>query len=274
MNIFAGAPRNVEPDPWVVIPATSNQTLRKTPSFMNTPDISTTTIGRSSGRKNIHRLSRNVDAVIDVDRPQDIDEEPDYLPPLLERTLRRRGLSDSSIHSTFTNHGDDPKSPHLLPSPQRQAFVFPSASARLPAWPDRTSMFQVLSRTVQNLRASATTPGTTPPFSPPRVNENVVVSPSANIASGGQVGNALAASTESGPSQPSTPRKVVQAKPVPMASPSRAGTILPNLTSWATSNVAFDPVPSADPFVASSHCDESYMRGRTEADEAHLRDYY
>ena len=66
----------------------------------------TATIGRSTGKKNLNRLSQNVDAVIDVQRPQESDEEPDFLPPLLERTLRRCGLSDSSIHSTFANQGD------------------------------------------------------------------------------------------------------------------------------------------------------------------------
>ncbi|KAJ7342849.1 hypothetical protein DFH08DRAFT_811188 [Mycena albidolilacea] len=59
-----------------------------------------------------HR-SRNVDAVLDgVGTPRrqpsgsgdaSGDEEPDYLAPLLQRTLRRRGLSDSSIHSMFTS---------------------------------------------------------------------------------------------------------------------------------------------------------------------------
>ncbi|PPQ78908.1 hypothetical protein CVT25_002368 [Psilocybe cyanescens] len=272
MDIFAGAPRNVEPDPWVVVPSTSIQTLRKAPSFMNTPDISTATIGRSNGRKNINRLSRNVDAVIDVERPQDVDEASDYLPPLLERTLRRRGLSDSSLHSTFTSHGDDPKSPHLPPSPQRPVFAFPNGqSSRLPAWPDRTSMFQVLSRTVQNLRASTTTPGTTPPFSPPReavVGVATAASPLANSAAVGQ------GRGDPSPGQPSTPRKAIQSKSVPVASPGRGANILPNLTSWAASSVVFDPVPGADPFVASSHRDESYMQERPDTDESHSRDYY
>ena len=43
-------------------------------------------------------------AVLDIDKSQDIDEEEsDLVSPLLERALRWRGLSDSSIHSTFTS---------------------------------------------------------------------------------------------------------------------------------------------------------------------------
>ncbi|KAF8214345.1 hypothetical protein K438DRAFT_1956418 [Mycena galopus ATCC 62051] len=52
-------------------------------------------------------MSPNVDAVLDgmvtpVWQPASGDEGPDdYLAPLLHRTLRCRGLSDSSIHCTF-----------------------------------------------------------------------------------------------------------------------------------------------------------------------------
>ena len=264
MGIFAGAPQNIEPDHWIVVP-TSPSTLRKSKSFMRSHP-STATIGRSIGRKNLNRLSQNVDAVIDVQRPQESDEEPDFLPPLLERTLRRRGLSDSSIHSTFTNQGDDGRSTALPPSsPQRTSFNTANAgpSSRLPTWPDRTSVFQALTRTVQNLRASAVgvippgpfmqepTPNEDPSVSmpPPRVSTIISVPETPkNVQTPIQV--------------PSTPsRKIVQPRTSKVASPNQ-GVILPNLTSWAASNVAGD-----DPFIASSLRDESYMqrlaRGRT-----------
>lgn len=53
-----------------------------------------------NARKQGHRrqISNAVDAVIDQPVPEDA------LPPLLERTLRPRGLSDSSIRSTFQSH--------------------------------------------------------------------------------------------------------------------------------------------------------------------------
>lgn len=51
-----------------------------------------------------HTLSQNVNAVID--NPAEGGEEDDFRPNLLERTLRPRGLSDSSIHSTFLAHAN------------------------------------------------------------------------------------------------------------------------------------------------------------------------
>lgn len=143
MSIFAGAPRNETPDPWVVIP----KGPRRVQSFMTrTDEYSPATIRRStkSGRGSLGGLSRDVDAVIDVERPLEVDEEPDYLAPLLERTLRRRGLSDSSIHSTFTNQADDSR-PSTIGVPTADGI--PRS--------DRTSVLETLSRTVQNFRMTA-----------------------------------------------------------------------------------------------------------------------
>ncbi|KAI0248670.1 hypothetical protein BJV78DRAFT_1284572 [Lactifluus subvellereus] len=99
MGIFAGAPRN---DSWVVLPQDSSQhtgastdqlrraTLRRTASrFMAAPD------------KIQSPLPRNVDAVID---PHNSPEERCGIDPA--RTLRKRGLSDSSIRTTFLQHGE------------------------------------------------------------------------------------------------------------------------------------------------------------------------
>ena len=56
------------------------------------------------------RLSSVVDAVIDRTAEQIDESDPNtagsFEPPLLERTLRPRGLSDSSIRSTFISHGN------------------------------------------------------------------------------------------------------------------------------------------------------------------------
>ncbi|KAF4620068.1 hypothetical protein D9613_004831 [Agrocybe pediades] len=291
MGIFAGAPapRPVDNDPWVVLPSqpsasTSNQTLRKSTSFIKPADssISTATIGRNNGRKAAsNRLSRNVDAVIDVERPADIDEEPDFLPPLLERTLRRRGLSDSSIHSTFTSHGEEPKSPGSPPSPKRISAIHPATpSSRLPGWADRTSMFQVLSRTVQNLRSSTalTTTSQSPatPTRAPGSGEDTSASssrPTTTLAPKAD----LPTQTDSQPSsQPSTPRKVIPSKPIRVVTPSR-GTIMPNLTAWAASSMVFDPASNTDPFIAGSSVrDESFIpheRGTSGA-APHGREFY
>jgi len=217
----------------------------------------------------VNRLSRNVDAVIDVERHPDTDEEPDFLPPLLERTLRRRGLSDTSIHSTFTNHGDEDRS-HVLPpvSPQRRSFN--TALSGLPVWPDHTSVFQALTRTMQNFRAS-TVGGIPGPSTPePALDKDASMSTSPSKVSTVPVTPTDAQIPIQAPSTPS--RRIIEPKPSRVASPNR-GAILPSLASWAASNVAGD-----EPFIASSLRDESYMqrvgRGRTGIDENHTRDFY
>ncbi|KAF9000224.1 hypothetical protein BDQ17DRAFT_1359844 [Cyathus striatus] len=246
MSIFAGAPQP-SVDPWVVL-SPSKHPRRVQSTYLigsqgSTP-AATATIGRSTSRgiTNISRLSRNVDAVIDGDvRVQDeADEETDNVPPLLQRTLRRRGLSDSSINSTFTNHGDEPHSPKAI-SPNRTSIA-PSFSSGTGTWADR---FQAFSRTVQNLRSatlSASQPGSfitataglgSPGTSPPR-----------NITS----------------PTPQTPRKSERSGNPSGAGPSRAASplanILPNLNlaSWAAG------LENSDPFLAGTSVrDESTL---------------
>lgn len=141
MNIFAGAPRPEESsqDPWVVIPKPQRGAM---------PTLSTAsgaaTIGRSATlRRTSSRLSRTVDAMIDADR--DRREDEDTLGALLERTSIHRGMSDSSIHSTFLSHGgerdmsEEPADPH----------------APLPDAADRHSVLQALSRRMQTFRFGA-----------------------------------------------------------------------------------------------------------------------
>lgn len=89
-SIFAGgsgATRAPSGDHWVVLPRGS--TARQAS-------------GAPASRQLPHqRYSRHVDAVVD-----NVPEEDDFRPNLLERTLRPRGLSDSSIHSTFLAHAN------------------------------------------------------------------------------------------------------------------------------------------------------------------------
>ncbi|PBK67066.1 hypothetical protein ARMSODRAFT_959740 [Armillaria solidipes] len=132
MGIFAGAPRTTTPEPWVVLPRGPRRvqsTLRSatSPSAMRTSTS--------------NRLSRNVDAVIDAGTfPRtDDSEEPDFLGPLLDHSLRRRGLSDSSIHSTFV-------------AEEKRTPVAPDDYPQESGWPDRNSVLQSLSRKVQNFR--------------------------------------------------------------------------------------------------------------------------
>ncbi|KAG6854443.1 hypothetical protein C0991_006522 [Blastosporella zonata] len=143
MDIFAGAPQQVV-DPWVVVP----KGIRRVPSFAQKPasELNGGTLRRLT-RSNGNAISRDVDAVIDVPGPllnqvHADDEAADDLAPLLQRTLRRRGLSDSSIHSTFASQAEDAQSPAPIMG--------------VSAWPATSSVFETLSRTVQSIRGTAT----------------------------------------------------------------------------------------------------------------------
>ncbi|KAJ7265355.1 hypothetical protein B0H12DRAFT_1100459 [Mycena haematopus] len=149
MGIFAGAPaRTRTPDPWIVIP--HPKVARRVPPSLLSPAAAAV-----RARHHPNRMSRNVDAVLDgvgtpVRRPgsgdASGDEEPDYLAPLLQRTLRRRGLSDSSIHSTFASQAaeDDDAAAAPPQSPLSRAEA---------AWLESGSVLQALGRRVQNFRS-------------------------------------------------------------------------------------------------------------------------
>jgi hypothetical protein len=102
MGIFAGAPRN---DSWVVLP----QGLSRQKGA-GADQLRRSMLGRAAGRAMAgadtnapSSLPRNVDAVIDAD-PHASSEERSGTDP--SRTLRTRGLSDSSIRTTFLQHGE------------------------------------------------------------------------------------------------------------------------------------------------------------------------
>ncbi|KAJ7366287.1 hypothetical protein DFH08DRAFT_948325 [Mycena albidolilacea] len=99
-----------------------------------------------------HMSGRNVDAVLDgVGTPRrqpsgsgdaSGDEEPDYLAPLLQRTLRRRGLSDSSIHSMFTSQAAEDEAdaaPPQTPLSRTEAAWLESGSATTPTAKERSA---------------------------------------------------------------------------------------------------------------------------------------
>jgi hypothetical protein len=94
-SIFAGGAggsgSNGGADPWVMLPR--NPTGRQ---------LATGNSGAPTSRQRVFQpYSKNVDAVVDS-----VAENDEFRPNLLERTLRPRGLSDSSIHSTFMNHAN------------------------------------------------------------------------------------------------------------------------------------------------------------------------
>lgn len=85
----AGASSSGQADPWGILPRGATQ---RQPSNSAAP---------TSRQRVYQSYSKNVDAVVDS-----VAEEEDFRPNLLERTLRPRGLSDSSIHSTFMSHAN------------------------------------------------------------------------------------------------------------------------------------------------------------------------
>lgn len=270
MDIFAGAPRShAESDPWIVVPPTD---LRHSRSLRKMKDTSTTTAGRSPGCTSANEVSRNVDAIVGLGRSQAADEESDVVPPLLKRTLRRRGLSDSSIHSTFMSQADATSSPHSSTNNQHHH----AASSRLAAWPDRNSVFQALSRTMQNIRATAGSMkgplggvevgADTPIFSHSRRQKSGIFS----------FGD-FAAKDDSAVSRPQTPtRDVVQPKPIRIASNGASGgggggrNVY--LSGWTNSNLSFGSGGS-DPFVVSSSLRDE-LRGRGRDERGPVRDFF
>ncbi|THV03334.1 hypothetical protein K435DRAFT_748008 [Dendrothele bispora CBS 962.96] len=162
MGIFAGAPAHPSSEePWVKIPkrVVSLQTNEPmAPSPYRQATIPSPTTVRASHQ---HRMSRNVDAVVDLEnssrvggdsRDDEEDEEPDRVGPLLERTLRRRGLSDSSIHSTYIQ-GDEDGGDESQLSPQRiTAGAAAAAAWSTPMGKGSGSVLQTLSKRMQNFR--------------------------------------------------------------------------------------------------------------------------
>ena len=102
LGIFAGAtqPQASAPnrDQWVVLPREGGKEKEKDRVKQLRGTVSraerASTIGRAATS---HRRSRNLESSV-YDPP---DEQSDFRDTLLQRTLRPRGLSDSSIHTTF-----------------------------------------------------------------------------------------------------------------------------------------------------------------------------
>lgn len=139
MGIFAGAPCvDDSSEPWVVLPRAPRR-VQSTCFGSTAPDSGPATIGRSTLRKrHASQMSRDVDAVLDAEiscrHNSKGDDIPGPLPP--DRKFHRRGLSDSSIHSTLTNQADD-----FGASAQRQ--------------PMQSSVLRTISQTVLGFKQAA-----------------------------------------------------------------------------------------------------------------------
>ncbi|KAI0375969.1 hypothetical protein BV20DRAFT_960058 [Pilatotrama ljubarskyi] len=221
MGIFAGAPRPAEGDPWVMIPRAHKVNRMTSMAAMNQ---GTSTIGRSALRHATSgkRLSRIVDAVIDSPQlggdPSEAEDNNGGPPPSLDRALRR-GLSDSSIHTTFTQHGEDAQQEH---------GAHPDTAER----PDRESVLQALSRKMQSFRFASTAamPAST--------------SASATGASTSRPRTPVPKPQMKGDERSNTPRQSPP-RPIPHAKSTLFG-----LSAWSG---AYDAAEDMDPAVGTSY---------------------
>ncbi|KAH9833781.1 uncharacterized protein C8Q71DRAFT_849692 [Rhodofomes roseus] len=240
MGIFAGAPRAEDnPDPWVVIP--KPQRGAAPPGMSNAAGPAT--IGRSATlRRASSRLSRTVDAMIDADRARR--EEEDTLGALLERTSIHRGMSDSSIHSTFLSHGGERDQQG---SPRHEELRDPSAPQ------DRNSVLQTLSRRMQTFRF-----GGVPSDSQATVTDAGGASrPETPVGARDREGGGRATPTGV---RTASPHAQIHAGVVRAASPASRGLFQSvNLSSWATA--ALDASADESPaFLAGSPREEFMHR--------------
>jgi len=177
-EIFAGSrmssANDVPKDPWVVLPRKSSRIFNGSgapgPSGAGSSSLrqafSPGTIGPGTIKslKKGRRMSRNLDAILDdpstpdVDLPQGANDDAEKG---METTFnparpRGRGLSDSSIHTTFMNHGAqlDPAQGAVTTSSSNPLIPARLGAFPISIFPERPSMFQALSQRVQSLASS------------------------------------------------------------------------------------------------------------------------
>lgn len=215
LHIFAGAPRPgpATPDSWVVVPKGgsvrgSMRGLMREPGTPSAPAYRRPALPGYPGGEQ-QRLSRHVDAVIDIETPEqpggvgdieDPSEEADAITPLATRRLRRRGLSDSSIRSTFLSQAGEGEIPRDEP-----------------AQPDDDSLpgsgvLRALSRRVQSFRAGT-----------------LSASPPAPLGSRTVSTGSAATTSSAGGTTPRMDRRISGAAP----SGGGLSDYLPTLTAWS-----------------------------------------
>jgi hypothetical protein len=240
LGIFAGAPRNVSgrKDNWLVLPSKNKPDRPKRQQGMvSASPAQDATIGRTA-----KRLSRNLDAIIDsiphTNRANPSPKETNFQATLLERTqtLRSRGLSDSSIHSTFLA---SPVNRLLTPSGialSGSSGPDNAAGQSYGGW-DKQSVLQALSKKIENFRAQNGPPA---PTSAGSLDTQSIPSTSAPQPISIPKQTSLEIETDSPAS--SSPKSIHQPrlrKDMRSVSPS-ARFQLPNLTSWAVGSANID----------------------------------
>lgn len=221
MGIFRGAPTpsDSSSDPWVVIPSRRAKTPGGTLRGLRMPEAAALAALSNAGElspthRNMARMSMNVNAMLDQQEGTDHNAT-------LRRTLRPRGLSDSSIHTTYKAHAV-PEADESTNGSEGQTTEFAESS-----------VLQTLSRKVQDFKTAAANSlsgGSTPFGASPPVPSHI-----RNMSSG------------SG----GTP------SPLPRSRSPRQTSILPDMTSWAIAGQALDRPDSERPFVGSPRTREN-----------------
>ena len=193
LGIFAGAQRPVSPagGPWQLVagePGSGNQTSTSNPNTnTNTNASNTKTIRAVSstyfGDKTIKgrspdarkRLPMAVDAVIDSSADQLQGADPSCIdepiqPALLERQLRPRGLSDSSIRSTYHAHAnpshDLVTSARISSGPAPRQVAYGTTTSSRPKTSGGGGIFESLSNRLYSFRANTEVSPVNPPKEP------------------------------------------------------------------------------------------------------------
>jgi hypothetical protein len=260
MGIFAGAPRPAAPgaDPWIVVGPRPARGLR---SGVSANNLNTTTITRAAGRRMAgQRISRNVDAVIDnesVLHDSDDDDDDEGNTTLLERTLRPRGLSDSSIHSTFLEQAQKvvghPETSSALPhaSTSISTPFDGRPSVRQGAYPNRQSVLASLGKKMHLFKGSPSVGGPSTPTKRFSLSTTAV--------------EAIPPHSESTPATLSseTPNQPNESPPLPIRaiSPRRLD-ILPSLAAWAASTAGLEN-DLAEEYVGSVQGDSTMHGARS-----------
>ena len=223
-GIFAGAPRRPAGriGGWVVLPSGAAPTLPVAPISADRPPVA-----RQARRavNNQRRLSRVVDAVVDADAasiashssdgddPGHLDDDDEqhhdrHPSGLLGRTLQRRGLSDSSIHSTFLAASRGPPIQRLVTPAGLALSATDMGHAMGSAIPgsvvDREGMLEALGRKMGGFRNLAQMSSSKEPISP---------------IGGGDQQSAIPTTTSRGSTCPSTPSSAMRVLPVPPPPP-------------------------------------------------------
>jgi len=214
-GIFAGAPKKpaAKIGGWVVLPSGTAPTPA---GSMDKPPVA------RQGRRvlnNPRRLSRVVDAVVDADaasiashlsREEDSEHLEDdnehqhgrHPTGLLERTLRRRGLSDSSMHSTFLSAARGPPVQRLV-TPAGLALCptdmgYAMGSAIPGSVSDRENMLETLERKMGAFMNTAQASSPQQPLDP---------------IGGGDQQSAIPTTTSRGSTCPNTPSSATRVFP-------------------------------------------------------------